>query len=248
MNKLLSQVLTRLIQPTLSRFGLALCRNTDARIRSTMRAALAGIALREHAFKTVVDIGASNGAWSELAMSVFPRCNYLLIEAQSVHENALKRFCSDHSNAQYVLAAAGESIGEIYFDTSDPFGGQASSVPHAANNEILPVTTVDNEIRTRRLPGPFLLKFDTHGFELPILKGASETVRNSEVIVMECYNYRISEECLLFDEMCLHLKSQGFRCIDLVEPLHRPHDHTFWQMDIIFVRDSRPEFRYISYD
>lgn len=248
MNRFVKKLYTAIIQPTFSLFGLAIVRNNDSLARGTMRSALAEIARRESGLNTIVDIGASNGSWSELAMMHLSHCNYLLIEAQKVHEYDLKRFCSDHSNAEFVLAAAGEAKGQIYFDTSDPFGGQASNVPYATNNEILPVTTIDSEIQARKLRGPFLLKFDTHGFEIPILRGACETLRNTEVIVMECYNYRISADSLLFDEMCLHLKGHGFRCIDLVEPLYRPHDNTFWQMDMIFVRETRPEFEYLSYE
>lgn len=248
MRKFLREVFSRLIQSILSKFGLALIRKTDARNRSTMRSAIAGIAERNHRFDTVVDIGASNGSWSEFAMSHFPPCSYLLIEAQDVHEPGLKALCARHTNAEYALCAAGEFVGQLYFDIGDPLGGRASTVPHATNNAMLPATTVDEEIQNRGLQGPFLLKFDTHGFELPILKGAAKTLLNTEVIVMECYNYKISEECLLFFEMCAHLKLHGFRCIDLVEPLYRPYDHTFWQMDIVFVRDTRPSFQYVSYD
>ena len=43
-------------------------------------------------------------------------------------------------------------------------------------------------------------------------------------------------ECLLFDEMCAHLLSLGFRCIDLVRLLDRPLDDSFWQTDLVFVK------------
>ena len=102
-------------------------------------------------------------------------------------------------------------------------------------------------MRELGLPGPYLLKFDTHGFELPILNGAARTLAETEVIVMECYNFRIGPHALTFDEMCRHLGERGFRCIDLVEPMHRPRDDSFWQMDLVFVRQTRPEFAYTGY-
>src|SRR5581483_10868751 len=117
-------------------------------------------------FNTVIDIGASTGIWSESLMRHFPSCQYLLIEAQPVHEPALREFCARHPNAQFALAAAGEEAGHIFFDAADPFSGQASFTRTASANLQLPVTTVDREIQARALNGPFLLKFDTHGFEL----------------------------------------------------------------------------------
>jgi FkbM family methyltransferase len=181
-------------------------------------------------------------------MSRFPDCHYLLIEAQAVHEPGLRRFVQQHPKAQYVLAAAGDTYGRIFFDATAPLGGQASYTPYPANNIEVPVTTVDREVTDRQLTGPYLLKFDTHGFEVPILKGALQTLRETDVIVMECYNFHVAPEALLFDEMCGYLKTQGFRCIDLVDPMFRPHDGAFWQMDLIFVRDDRPEFAYSLYE
>jgi FkbM family methyltransferase len=212
-----------------------------------MDGAFRALKARGHAFNTVIDIGASNGSWSDALMRYFPSCRYLLIEAQPVHEHALREYCAGHHNTQFVLAAAGEKTGRIFFDAAEPLSGQASHTRTAAANIELPVTTVDNEVSARKLNGPYLLKFDTHGFEVPILKGAAATLRSTEVIVMECYNFRIAPECLTFPEMCSYLGDLGFRCIDLVDPMHRPHDDAFWQMDLIFVRQSRPEFSYQDY-
>ena len=214
----------------------------------SMDNAFRSIVQREHLFNTVIDVGASDGRWAGALMGYFPFCQYLLIEAQPVHGEALMRFGSEHGNVQYVLAAAGEASGRIYFDASDPMGGQASYTPYAENNIQVPVTTVDREVQSRKLPGPYLLKIDTHGFEVPILNGASRTVTEIDVIIMECYNFKIAPECLLFFEMCDHLKKFGFRCIDLVDPDNRPYDGSFWQMDLVFVKDNRPEFSYSEYE
>src|ERR1700730_15699226 len=51
------------------------------------------------------------------------------------------------------------------------------------------------------LPGPYLIKLDTHGYEVPILCGATETLRNTNLLVIETYNFRLIESCLLFDEI-----------------------------------------------
>lgn len=235
------------IKRALRALGIHLSRVGSPGDRCTMAGAFRALAARQHTFRTVVDIGASNGSWSNELMAYFPNRQYLLVEAQQVHETALRDYCARHPNAQYVLAAAGERAGKVYFETSDdPFGGQATSAPGIGRVEV-PVVTLDAELAARKLSGPYLLKFDTHGFELPILKGAAETLKNTEVIVMECYNFRISPECLTFPEMCAWLGERGFRCIDLADPLHRPHDDAFWQMDLVFARDTRPEFAYQRY-
>src|SRR5580692_1325879 len=79
-------------------------------------AALTRITARGITIGTVVDIGASTGVWSESVMPHFPDAQYFLIEAQKIHEDNLNRFVAAHTNAQYVLKAAGEKSGTIYFD------------------------------------------------------------------------------------------------------------------------------------
>jgi FkbM family methyltransferase len=212
-----------------------------------MDGALRALVRRQHGFNTVVDIGASNGQWSDLLMGHFPHCQYLLVEAQPVHAPALRSYCTRHPNAAFVLAAAGEEDGEVYFDATKPFGGQASYVPHSPADIRVPVVSIDRGLERRQLTSPFLLKFDTHGFEVPILKGAARALAATDVIIMECYNFRIGPECLTFYQMTDYLAERGFRCIDLVDVMHRPYDDSLWQMDLVFVRSDRPEFSYMSY-
>jgi len=207
---------------------------------------MAGLIKRLHQqgpdFATIIDIGASDGQWSRQAMEWFPLKNYLLVEAQPVHGPALETFAAGKAKVQVTMAAAGKSQGSIHFDATDPFGGIASPTPFPENNIVVPVTTLDHEVSQRRLQGPFLIKFDTHGFEVPILEGAVEVLKQTRVIVMECYNFKISPDCLTFPEMCALLAGQGFRCADMADVLHREKDGALWQMDIAFVRDDAAVF------
>lgn len=215
--------------------------------RARMARALRSIGCRHPDIATVIDVGASDGRWSADLMPHLPRARYLLIEAQSLHKPALDRFCAKHPNAQVALAAGGGSVGQIYFEADVPFGGRASLTPPAQNCITVPVTTIDHEVQTRKLPGPYLIKLDTHGFELPILEGAKATLAQTDVVVMECYNFHVMPEALLFDEMCRHMHGLGFRTFDLVDPLHRPHDDALWQVDIVFMRETHPAFNFLGF-
>jgi FkbM family methyltransferase len=192
---------------------------------------------------SVIDVGASTGLWSAKAMQFFACARYLLIEAQAqVHGTALEAFCAANGNAEFVLAAAGPRRGVIHFDASDPFSGQASDTPYAENNLEVPVTTIDHEIAVRRLPPPYLIKLDTHGFELPILEGAAAALAQTNLLIVEVYNYRLSQHCLRFHEMCAYLEERGFRCDDLFDVMRRPKDSSLWQMDMVFIPATSPRF------
>jgi FkbM family methyltransferase len=245
-------LLKRIVQRCFAIFGFALVRlkpKAGGEIyRGTTAGALHSLAKRGYQMHTVIDIGASDGRWSASCMQFLPNAQYLLVEAQAVHNEALMRFTQTHPNAQYVLAAAGDRVGTIYFDAGDPFGGQASHTPLPQNNIEVPVTTLDNEVAKRHLQGPFLVKFDTHGFEVPILQGALATLENTDVIVMECYVQELMPKSLPFAKMCQYLDDLGFRCIDFVDPVWRPYDDSFWQMDLVFIKISSAEFTYRAYE
>jgi len=216
--------------------------------KHNMEGALFRCAQRGIDIKTVIDIGASNGSWSAICMKSYPHANYLLVEAQDGHKTDLDRFTSIYKNAHYVLAAAGSKKGNIYFQADGLLGGQASETPFEKNNITVPVTTIDDELKERKLKGPYLLKLDTHGYELPIFDGAKNTIAHANLIVVEVYNFQLTADSLRFHEMIAYLDKLGFRPIEAVDLMLRKKDNAFWQMDLFFARKERTEFAYNNYE
>lgn len=214
---------------------------TPAPLAPTMDAALARLAARQPV-GTVIDVGASDGRWSRLAMRHFPDAAYLLVEAQEqAHGASLRAFAARDRRVQAVLAAAGDRAGEIFFDASDPFGGIAHHTAPAGAISV-PMVTLDAEVARRGLRPPFLIKLDTHGFEVPILSGARETLARTAALVIEAYNFTLHDGALRFHELCAHLDGLGFRSADLADPMWRPGDGVLWQIDLVFLPKTRPEF------
>jgi FkbM family methyltransferase len=218
------------------------------RNRASFYHALQACVKRGHKIGTVIDVGASNGCWSEECLKQFPDAHYLLLDAQPVHEAALAAFCRSHPRSQFCLAAAGNREGEIFFHGAEPFGGIASDTPFPDHNLRVPLVTLDAEISRRGLPGPYLLKLDTHGYEVPIFEGATDILKQAELLIVECYNFKIAEPCLLFYELAAYLEERGFRPADIFDLLHRPDDEVFWQMDCVFLRTDHPAFSSNAYE
>ena len=193
---------------------------------------------RNTTFNTVIDIGASNGCWSEQLRKHYPKAFCFLVEANPYHQAALVQFKASHADVDYVLAAAGDTEGEIYFDGTDPFGGLASHEVSEKTNLKVPATTVDRLCQTRQLQPPYLIKLDTHGFEVPIFEGAKEALKQASLLIVETYNFDIASNSLRFPQLCQYLEAQGFRCIDMCDPLYREFDQAFWQVDFFFVPAS----------
>jgi FkbM family methyltransferase len=197
--------------------------------------------------ETIVDVGASDGRWSLIAREFFPQAFCLLIEAQEEHKKSLEKLAARMSRFDYVIAAAGDRHGTAFFDAGDLFGGLASASPVGNNCISVPMVTVDEEASRRNLSPPYLLKLDTHGFELPILKGAKKILASASLVVIETYNFRLTDDSLKFHEMCVYMEGKGFSCVDLVQPMHRPGDQAFWQMDLLFIPSDDSVFSSNSY-
>jgi FkbM family methyltransferase len=198
-------------------------------------------------FQTVIDVGASNGMWTREALQRFPDRDYFLIEAQRGHEPALASFAQENPRVRYAICAAADKPGQVHFHAGDLFGGLAAHTAFAEHDIVVPARTLD-ELATRfSLQPPYLLKLDTHGFEAQILAGASSVLAHTSVAIIEAYNHRMAFGNLLFDELCAEMRQRGFRCIDLFDPLYRPHDASFWQADLAFARADWPGFRHPHY-
>jgi FkbM family methyltransferase len=195
---------------------------------------------------TVLDVGASDGRWSLSILKLFPGARYHLVEANAYHKPSLDRLIKKHDNFSYTLAVGSDQDGTVYFDPSNPFGGSAAKEKRANMMEF-PATTLDTEIEKFGLLPPYLIKLDTHGFELPILNGARNALNNTSLAVMETYNFQLQPNALKFYEMCEFMERRGFSVIDLSQPAWRPRDYAFWQMDIFFVPSQRHEFDYTRY-
>tara|TARA_B110000091_G_C13808248_1_gene473597 strand:- start:1243 stop:1995 length:753 start_codon:yes stop_codon:yes gene_type:complete len=213
----------------------------------TMQTALQRCVNRGLKVNTVIDVGASDGRWSKMCMNIIPEAKYLLVEAQEDHKEGLINFKESNENVAYIIAAAGKENGTIYFDNTGLFGGIASTEKFEKNCIEVPMINLDSEIESRELEGPYLLKLDTHGFEVPILEGAKELIKNAALIIIETYNYKLTDDSLKYHEMCSYMEKLGFSSIEMVDFMQRKYDDSFWQMDTFFIPSNSKEFSYNSY-
>ena len=205
--------------------------------------------INEHGIEinNVIDIGGSNGIWSRNTFKFFPKASFVAIEPLKEREEALQNLKQRYPNFDYELCVAGENnSGQTTLNIADDLDGSTVNGSSGKPRQV-PVKTIDAIVSERNLPGPFLLKFDTHGYEVPILKGATETLTKTSVIIMEVYNFPITDNSLRFHQMCAHLESLGFRCYDIAGLMLRDYDKSFWQMDLFFGRNDSKIFKHSHY-
>lgn len=196
---------------------------------------------------TIIDVGASDGKWSLESMECFPEQQYLLLEPNPVHAESLISFARAHTNCIPDKRAIGASNGCVQFKIESLWGGAMDPNGDSLNSITVPMVTLDTCVDEHHLKGPFLVKLDTHGFEKGIFDGADEVLKSASVLVVECYNFKITDEALQFWDFCAYLRGKGFRPAKIVDVHDRKLDGTLWQMDIFFLKDSWQGFENLNY-
>lgn len=236
--------LQRVANAMLGPLGLHLLRRERA---FDMDRLLARAAARNPAPATIIDIGASDGIWSLRACRHFPHAKFLLFEPLAERQEALARHKASHG-FEIVPAAAGAAPGHITFRIDSALDGSGVAAPGEAHTRTVPVETIDAVVAARGLIGPYGLKLDTHGHEVPVLEGATWTLQQTQLLIIEAYNFPLTPGCLRFHELCAWLEARGFRCCDLADPMRRPSDGALWQMDLAFAPATSPLFSSNTYE
>lgn len=85
-------------------------------------------------------------------------------------------------------------------------------------------------------PRPFALKLDTQGFEMEVLKGASATLSDVAIILVEMSIVPLYRGGASFVDIFDYLERQGFKCISLVQGFADHVRNELLQVDGVFVR------------
>ena len=243
MKKHILNVVNSLLKP----FGAEIVKS-DVNSNLSMSSMIQRLVQRSVPIQTVIDIGASNGKWSTACMKHFPNASYLAIEPLKERQEALETSKLRFTNFDYALCVAGKVDGdEVDLNVTADLDGSTVEGENSGSPRTCLVRTIDSLLVEKNLSGPYLLKFDTHGYEMPILSGSNDTLMNTAAIIMETYNFQLTPTSLRFPEICAHMEQLGFRPVDIAEPMLRLYDKAFWQIDILFLKTDSDVFQYQHY-
>jgi FkbM family methyltransferase len=192
------------------------------------------VARRGFSPRTIVDVGAYEGAWTMLAHSVWPTSIVIMIEANRAKISRLREIGETH--CELLGAAAGQSVAFNVMETGSSVLSEHSSVPREI--EIRTLSTLDS--LSLNLEGPGLLKIDAQGYELEILKGAVNSLRIFEAILLEVAVIEINEGAPLLADVVSFMDKLDFVASEVLEVHRRPLDRALSQMDILFIRRGSP--------
>ncbi|REJ56090.1 MAG: FkbM family methyltransferase [Microcystis wesenbergii TW10] len=193
--------------------------------------------------QVIFDIGASDGSWSKDIHEVLPSAEFHLFEPLIDHAPAYRAIIQEnlrlYPNFHLHPLALGEKSGEV---TMNIFPNLVASSALDLSDTGLDVTTatvaiatVDEMIASLSLPHPQVIKIDTQGYELSILKGAINTLPRVDILLLECWLYRgYGKNTPLLTEIIGWLQPLGFRLWDIGDT-YRGEDDVLATLDCVFV-------------
>ncbi len=194
---------------------------------------------------TIIDVGAAEGTWYLKAKEIFPDAHFLLFEPLIERKNELDQLALANHKVKIYATALGNSSDVIPFSVTEDLDG--SGFYGSGNLRDVPVEKLDSLIDQDNCKGPFLLKLDTHGYEVPIFEGAIKMLHHTELIIVEVYGFHVAPNSLLFAELCIYLDTLGFRLFDINDIMRRDKDQAFWQADAFFIKKSNSIFATNTY-
>lgn len=203
------------------------------------------IALKKLGFKprAILDIGAYKGAWGKQVQKHFPTSKLFLIEANPDHSSSLQKL---PPNFKHTIALLGEKSKKSvnFYTTKSPFRSTGNSIYKEQtsayqNSKIrkLPMTTLDKVVKKHQLKNIDLLKLDTQGSELDILRGGLKTAQKAEFILLETQNLTYNQNAPSIKEVFPFMDKLGFRLFDIPE-IHYLPTGEMAQLDLLFVNQS----------
>jgi FkbM family methyltransferase len=194
--------------------------------------------------RVILDIGAYRGEWSQVVKRIFPESDIFMIEANADHQDFLAKIkeasgfeiaClgdNKRKNVKFYLAneEATQATGDSLFKEQTRFFQNARV-------RKLPMITLDYLVKKRKLRGIDLIKIDTQGSELIILKGGQKTIAKAKFIILETQNIEYNRKAPLTGEVITTMERYGYRPFDILD-IHYLPTGEMSQIDILFVKKN----------
>jgi FkbM family methyltransferase len=193
--------------------------------------------------KVIYDIGACVLHWHDAAKKVWP--NAQIIPFETMHEVAT--FYENNNVVPYVCGyilsnISGELV-EFYQNLQHPFENSVfkknpelsplSKEIFTEDNKIMKYTiTLDELVEKHNLPLPDMIKMSVQGSELNILKGAVNTIKNCNHIMLSLQHENYNIGAPLANEVISYMRELGFETDGIFcnGPLDVNKDYYFYKV------------------
>ena len=240
----------KIIRSILQQFGYDIVKYKPAFVRSKVE----GVGfqegfewLRDYGFRSIIDIGANEGQFSDKMRSLFPKATIYAFEPlPTVFAKLTSNFAGDAEFIGYNLGL-GDQAEELQFweneyTPSSSFLNLADAHKSHFEDAIesrkvtVGVDTLDHVFGGVKTELPLLIKIDVQGFEDRVIRGGIQTLQKASVIICELSFVELYKGQPLFADTFTAFSNLGFVYAGSIEQLRSPEKNQILQADGIFIK------------
>ncbi len=139
---------------------------------------------------TFIDVGANLGEWSEIFnQEMVTNGKGLLFDPSPLAFASLQSKFKTASHLELINAAVSDNVGEMTFYENPNSFDKSSLVGDRHDTTLIKtqvkVTTLDIEVKNRNIPYIDFLKIDAEGYDLHVLRGATNLLQNQAIGIIQ---------------------------------------------------------------
>jgi len=188
----------------------------------------------------VVDVGAYEGEWTKKCAQIFPESRILMVEAMPSKKEKLERLIAGNKNIDVAIEVLGARSGdEVFFSEIETASSVLEEVSASHSRIQRTTTALQDVLKKRDIKKVDFLKLDVQGYELEVLKGYTNFIANTDVILSEVSLLDIHKNVPLLKDVIDFMYRYGFVVYDICSvATRRPLDQALWQTDLMFVKED----------
>lgn len=190
--------------------------------------------LRNYKINSCLDIGAHHGSFYFAAKDFLNISKWLLVEANKDCYNQLASL-----NVPFLIAMLSDSIKTIpYFrnklDKTCTGNSYYRELTHHYSDENIDIDYITTHTLDQITHDTFdLIKLDTQGSEIDILKGGTNVLNNAKFIIIETSTKPYNQDAPLQEEVVTFMKNNNYELVEVVAEV----SHTY-QQDLLFKKNN----------
>ena len=164
--------------------------------------------------------------------------NKLQKNASNDHAWSAKHYALGDENEKAMINVAGNSYSSSLLDMLPSHEESAPESKYVKQEEIevKKLDTIFDEVCDKN--ANIMMKVDTQGFEMNVLKGSTNSLEKIKIIELEMSLVPLYENDTLYKEMIAYIEDQGFELYSLEHVFSNPTTGQLLQVDGMFVRKN----------
>ena len=198
--------------------------------------------------RTIFDVGVATG--TKGLYGVFPDVRYVMVEPLVESAPFMEELLQTYPGSIAVQAAAGRAPGEAEFVVDPTLSGSSFLLkPKFGETRTVPIVTLDGLVEQHQLEGPFIVKLDVQGYELEVLAGAEQTLKQTQAVIAEASLWADKKRAGMAKliDLMNWFNDHGFVLYDVAQIVRRKLDDAIAEMDLVFVPADSPLRQYERY-